>query len=37
MTAKTLTVSSQTIADVHNAKDVELAFCAVKPDVVRSP
>lgn len=37
MTAKTLTVDSQNIADVRNAKDVELAFCAVKPDVVPSP
>ncbi len=37
MTAKTLNVGSQKIADVKNAKDVELAFCAVKPDVVRAP
>ncbi len=37
MTAKSLAIGSQTVADVHNAKDVELAFCAVKPDVVRAP
>jgi len=37
MTAKTLAITSQQIADVRNSKDVELAFCAVKPDVVRSP
>ena len=37
MTAKTLAIHSQHIADVRNIKDVELAFCAVKPDVVRSP
>lgn len=37
MTVKTLVINSQQIADVRNGKDVELAFCAVKPDVVRAP
>lgn len=37
MTAKTLAVNSQQIADAHNRNDIELAFCAIKPDVVRAP
>ncbi len=36
-TAKTLKISSQVISNLALTKDLELAFCAVKPDIVRAP
>jgi hypothetical protein len=35
--AKKRIIKSQEISDITNSKDVELSFCAVKPEIVRLP
>lgn len=35
--ARKRTIKSQEISDISNAKDIELSFCSVKPEIVRLP